>query len=226
MCFPPMDAQVQIRTWGCVQNELIRRPKLKTRWAVLIIAVVVGCAASAFASGPQIGIGDPNCNSWNSSLGPLLYVNSSNQFSVQANSIGGGFFGICNQSGSLWTTIDIRYIGDLSGVTCTSTVFNSCVIDTTTFAGITDILFSNPKNGSNGDSGGIPDNQLMTVNLDSNCTPTSTNNCNNNDGDWPGGQVLYGGANGPANIPTPEPATAILLTSGSAALMYYRRRRK
>lgn len=195
---------------------------MKMRWALLIIAVVVGCTVSAFAAGPQIGVGDPNCSSWNSSLGPLIYVNS-NQFSVETNILGGGYFGVCNQSGSIWTTVDFKFNGTLSDIFCYSDVFASCSV--TTLSGVTDIFFSDPKNGSHGDAGGIPDNQLMTINLDTNCTPTANNDCSGNDGDWPANFDLYGGANGPANIPTPEPATAILLTSGGVALWYRRRRR-
>ncbi len=197
---------------------------MKTRWVVVVLLVVLGCSLSAFA-GPQIGIGDPNCASWDSKdFGPLQNVGTSNSFTLTTNSTGGGFFGLCNKTGVLWSTVDIKVLTSFTptDVKCTSTVFNSCVV--TTIDGGLDLFFSETQTESQGDSGGIPKNQLMTVNLSTDCDPATTN-CANAGGDWGGDVTFYGGTNQDATIPTPEPAAIVLMSTGLGA-EYFRRRRR
>lgn len=194
---------------------------MRMRWVVLLAAIVVGCSLSAFA-GPQIGIGDPSCNSWDYTLGPLINVNTSNQFNITTNLVGGGFFGVCNQTGVIWNTVDIKFIAGSftpNDITCTSTVFDVC--DKSETNGVIDLFFYITQTNSNGDSGGIPKNQVMTINLYSNCNPETTT-CTQ--GEWPADFTLYGGTNTDAVIPTPEPVSLALLGTGMIGLLLRRRR--
>lgn len=200
---------------------------MKTRWAVLIFVVVLFGSLSAFA-GPTIIIGDPSCSSWNTSNGPIKDVTNLNSFSFSTNDIGGGYFGFCNKTGQQWTSVDFKFLSNsLPTIFCNSDVYQHC--DITAITGGFDILFHDPVNpNSNSDPGGIPDGHFLAINMNSpssTCTPSATNPCNGNGGDWPDDLTVYGGTNQSATIPTPEPATAILLTSGTAAL-WFRRRRK
>lgn len=200
---------------------------MKTRWAILLAAIVVCCSLSAFA-GPTIIIGDPSCNTWNSNLGPLISVTSSNTFSVTSNQLGGGYFGICNNTGTIWNFVDMKFLtttiqpGDID---CSTSVFGACTV--TAFNGGIDLLFSTPPNTNcQGDSCGIPKDQLMTVDLNTGgCIPKNPGDCSNNDGDWPSGLTFYAGTNQDAVIPTPEPTTFAMLGVGLLGVWQYRRRR-
>ena len=198
---------------------------MRFRWAILLTVVILGCTLSAFA-GPTIQIGDPSCNSWNTNLGPLITVDSSNKFTISANSLGGGYFGICNGTNTLWSFVDMKFLTNLlpSQIDCTTTVFGTCT--KTAFAGGIDLLFQQPPNSNcQGDACGIPKNQLMTVNLNTgNCVPTTPTDCQNNDGDWTPGQGFFGGTNQNALIPAPEPTSIALLAFGLVGVWQYRRR--
>lgn len=189
---------------------------------------IMACAVSAFA-GPTIIIGDPACSSWDNSAGPIQSVSNLNNFSFTTNSIGGGYFGFCNNTGSQWTTVDFKFLSStLPTIFCNSDIYLTC--DVTPITGGYDIKFSDPKNpSSNSDPGGIPDGHYLAINMNSpsaTCTPTATNPCNGNGGDWPPLLTVYGGTNQDATIPTPEPAAIILVGTGLVALRQYRRRRK
>jgi hypothetical protein len=216
--------------WGLTQNQFPSSESemfMRTRWAVLVVAFVIGCSLSAFA-GPGIVIGDPSCNTWNTANGPLINVSTANSFSLTTNQIGGGYFGVCNQSGQQWNFVDFKFLADLQpgDITCDgSDVFQNCSI--TAFTGGIDILFFNPPGTNcNGDNCGIPKDQLMTINLNKNgCIPTARNSCSNNDGDWPSFLTIFGGTNQSAVIPTPEPTTMALLGAGLIAVVRFRRRK-
>jgi PEP-CTERM motif len=168
----------------------------------------------AYAGAPTIGLGDPNCSSYH---GYIVSIGPSGSFTFTSNSVGGGFFAFCNNSGAIFRTVDIRFFNPddvdfKNSIDCSSTVFSSCEV--TLLAGnIIDLFFSNPQTESEGDSGGIPNDHLMTINLN---TPGS------NGGDWPAGLDFFGQGNGSASVP--EPASILLLSTGLLALWGFRRR--
>jgi hypothetical protein len=196
----------------------------------------------AHAGSPTIGLGDPDCNSWNEDLGPLFFIGESGSFTFASNTNGGGYFGFCNQSGDGWTTVDIKFLTTTftpEDIICQSSVFQNC--DKTLNDGVLDLFFYNPQTESHGDSGGIPNNHLMTINLNDptpsevsaltseavdQCVPDHNTDCNGNTGSWPG-QQFYGQGNGQAVIPSnvPEPGSILLVSSGLMALWRFRRRR-
>ena len=105
---------------------------MKSCWAVLAFALVIGCSLSAFA-GPTIIIGDPACASWDTSLGPIQDVTDLNNFSFSANSIGGGYFGFCNKTGTQWKTVDFKFLSStLPTIICDSDIYTSCLVSAIT----------------------------------------------------------------------------------------------
>ncbi|MGZ4820639.1 MAG: PEP-CTERM sorting domain-containing protein [Terriglobales bacterium] len=197
---------------------------MKLRWALPVVILAVGWTLPALAT-PQIGLGDPTCASANPADftgGVIQNVTTGNSFTITPVN-GGGFFGICNDTGTLWTTVDITFTSSnltLADITCYTT------------NGVFDNPCTKSQNGSSFDlhfSGGTgipghapcadedlerPDENsgcLMTVNLNGGSTTA--------DGDWD--HILLTGT---ANVP--EPATFALLGSGLAGLWQYRRRRK
>jgi hypothetical protein len=199
------------------------------------------CSLYAHAGSPTIGLGDPDCNSWNQDLGQLFIIGESGSFTFTSNTNGGGYFGFCNQSGSILTTVDIKFVTTAfspSDINCQSSVFQLC--DKTQTGGVIDLFFHNPQTDSEGDSGGIPNHQLMTINLNdptpvnlltaqtvNQCVPTERNDCSGNAGSWPAGLQFFGQGNGEAVIGSnvPEPGSILLVSSGLLALWRFRRRR-
>jgi hypothetical protein len=199
---------------------------MRTRWAVLMVAIVVCCAGSAFASGPQIGIGDPTCPG----TGPYTQFLTipPDSFTIHPNSSGGGYFGICNQTGTTWHTIDLFGSTPTSFLpNCyfigTPTEFTSCVVNGTTasfdihlsggtglssFCGGTD---RNQDRNSQGDDDS-PSGCLLIIDLNNTQNSTDPNEAG-------GFNTLTGTVN------APEPAAFVLFGTGLLGVWEYRRRK-
>lgn len=210
---------------------------MSKRWSGIVLFIVMVWGLSAFA-GPQIGIGDPDCSSWNkyaSTYGAITDVKAGDTLTITPNKNGGGFFGFCNSTGNDWTSIDIKfYTTTLQppdalhpdwGVNCTADIFQFC--DQSKDGNIYDLFF----HGVDGSYKGVRHDFLMTVNLFTNCDPSADTEATTCQDDGTGGWrgiTLLGGANENAPIPqapaVPEPATIALV--GSGAMAVWRRRKK
>ena len=141
-------------------------------------------------------------------------------FDFTVNSSGGGVFAFCNETGSIWKSVDLK-VSFWNGFVntpfnCTSNIFLSC--GATVDNGIIDIFFSDPKKDDcNGEDCGVPKNFFLVIDL---------NNAESGTGDWLPGLTFTGAdVNAPTPPPPPVPEPSTLLLVGSGAMAVWRRRR-
>ena len=136
---------------------------------------------------------------------------TTDSFTFGANSQGGGDFGFTNETGHVWTQLDILFtLPTFQSITCGSVSFVTCTVNI--LSGVTetpvryDVVFGpNPI-------GGITNTQNFTVNLNDNGI---VNTEPNGSGSWPASEDFGAVAN------APEPGTWVLAALGILFLLAY-----
>lgn len=170
---------------------------------------LLGLAALSFAAmpltadpiDPVYSMGDPSSGT------PI----GANTFTFGADALGGGVFAFVNQSGNLWTKLDVFVqLPTGSVINCgPAPFFNFCqvssVIQTASLS-----LFDIDLNSPSAQTGGIPDGEFFTINLND-LVNGGINTDPNGAGGWGPGNDFSATAN---LTNSPEPATAFFVLAG------------
>lgn len=176
---------------------------MKSFRALLVLMVVLGCAAAVFASSsldPKVIIKDPVCPTKVCTPVGMTFT-----FGVPASGKGTLFFS--NASGQNWTTLRLVESGiPASAISCQTNAFASCTVGTLA-NGKTFIFLS----GVGGSFKGLQNGAAFSITFA--CVKKSC---------WPGGLDFRGTAN-LASATVPEPTTIALLLTGVGGIVTRRK---